>query len=153
MTTGMMRLRELTVRYSVKTGSDGEPVRIGRVVSTPRECATVLAALLEDQPAEVFAILCLTTKHRVIAYHEVSRGTLDTALVHPREVFKAALLANAAAIVLAHNHPSGEPTPSEDDFALTKRLQQGGNLIGIEVLDHIVVGDGRYVSFKEIGRL
>ena len=63
------------------------------------------------------------------------------------------MLANAAAIVLAHNHPSGEPTPSDDDFALTKRLQLGGDLIGIEVLDHIVVGDGRYVSFKEIGRL
>ena len=88
MTTGMIRLRELTVRYAVKTGVDGAPVRIDRVVSAPRECANVLRTLLQDEPAEVFAILCLTTKHRVIAYHEVSRGTLDTTLVHPREVFK-----------------------------------------------------------------
>ena len=153
MTTGMIRLRELTVRYAVKTGVDGAPVGIDRVVSTPRECAAVLRALLEDEPAEVFAILCLTTKHRVIAYHEVSRGTLDTTLVHPPEVFKAALLANAAAIILAHNHPSGDPTPSGDDFALTRRLQHAGNLVGIEILDHVVVGDRRYVSFKEIGRL
>jgi len=153
MTTGMIRLRELTVRYAVKSGIDGAPVGIGRAVSTPRECAAVLTTLLEDEPAEVFAILCLTTKHRVIAYHEVSRGTLDTTLVHPREVFKAALLANAAAIILAHNHPSGDPTPSGDDFALTRRLQHAGNLVGIEILDHVVVGDRRYVSFKEIGRL
>ena len=85
------------------------------------------AAVLQDQPSEVFAILCLSTKHRVIGYHEVSRGTLDTALVHPREVFKAAILANAAAIILTHNHPSGDPTPSADDVALTQRLVQAGS--------------------------
>src|SRR5258706_7281854 len=107
MPTGMIRLRALTVRYAVKTGVDGAPVRIDRVVSTPRECANVLRTLLQDEPAEVFAILCLTTKHRVIAYHEVSRGTLDSALVDPRQVFTGALLAHAAAIIGVHVHPSG----------------------------------------------
>jgi len=72
---------------------------------------------------------------------------------HPREVFKAALLANAAAIILTHNHPSGDPTPSADDMALTRRLAEAGTLIGVEVLDHIIVGDGRYFSFREGGRL
>src|SRR5438105_4378918 len=153
MTTGMIRLRELTVRYAAKTDDDGAPVRIDGVVSTPLECANVFRTLLQDEPAEVFAILCLTTKHRVIAYHEVSRGTLDTTLVHPREVFKAALLANAAAIILAHNHPSGDPTPTADDIEVTRRLAATGQVIGIEVLDHIVVGDGRYYSFKEGARL
>jgi DNA repair protein RadC len=99
------------------------------------------------------AILCLTTKHRVIAYHEVSRGTLDATLVHPREVFKVALLANAAAIILTHNHPSGDPSPSPDDVQLTRRLVEAGVLLGVEVLDHIIVGDGRYYSFQEVGGL
>src|SRR5258706_11469501 len=130
MPTGMIRLRALTVRYAVKTGVDGAPVRIDRVVSTPRECANVLRTLLQDEPSEVFAILCLSTKHRVIAYHEVSRGTLDTTLVHPREVFKAAILANSAGIVLCHTHPSGDPTPSPDDLALTRRLVDAGHLLG-----------------------
>jgi DNA repair protein RadC len=89
----------------------------------------------------------------VIAYHEVSRGTLDATLVHPREVFKAALLSNAASIILTHNHPSGDPTPSPDDHQLTRRLVDAGRLIGVEVLDHIIVGDGRYFSFREGGRL
>ena len=78
---------------------------------------------------------------------------LDSTLVHPREVFKAAMLANAAAIVLAHNHPSGDPTPSPDDMALTRRLVDAGRLIGVDVLDHIVIGDGRHVSFRERGWL
>lgn len=78
------------------------------------------------------------------------RGTLDSALVHPREVFEAALLANAAAIVAGHNHPSGDPTPSPDDVEITRRLAATGEVLGIPVLDHIIVGDGRYYSFKGV---
>lgn len=152
MQTQTMRLRELTIRYSVKKDYDDQPVIVGRTLTTPRD-SLALMAVLQDEPAEVFAILCLTTKHRVIAYHEVSRGTLDSALAHPREVFKAALLANAAAIIAAHNHPSGDPTPSPDDVALTRRLAEAGEVIGIPVLDHIIVGDGRYYSFKEACRV
>ncbi len=151
--TDTITLRELKIRYAVKADAEGQPILIGRTVSTPAASAAALTALLQHEPGEVFAILCLSTKHRVIAYHEVSRGTLDATLVHPREVFKAALLANAAAIVLAHNHPSGDPAPSPDDMALTRRLVDAGKLIGVDVLDHIVIGDGRYVSFRERGWL
>lgn len=153
MTTGMMRLRELTIRYTVRKDGEGQPVAVDRRVGTPAQCAAAFSAMLQDEPAEVFGILCLTTKHRVIAYHEVSRGSLDATLVHPREVFKAAILANAAAIILTHNHPSGDPTPSPDDVALTQRLVGAGELLGIDVLDHVIIGDGRWVSFRELGRL
>jgi DNA repair protein RadC len=154
MQTETTTLRELTVRYSVRKDSDDQPVVVGRTISVPTDAAAAFMAVLRDEPSEVFAILCLTTKHRVIAYHEVSRGTLDSTLVHPREVFKAALLANSAAIVISHNHPSsGDPTPSADDVDLTRRLAAAGELLGISLLDHIVIGDGRYFSFKEAGRL
>jgi DNA repair protein RadC len=153
MQTETMKLRELTVRYAVRKGSDGQPVIIGRALNTPKDSAAAFMTTLQDEPAEVFAMICLTTKHRVIAYHEVSRGTLDSTLVHPREVFKAALLANAAAIIVAHNHPSGDPAPSSDDMTLTARLATAGHLLGIPLLDHIIVGDGRYFSFREAGSL
>lgn len=115
--------------------------------------AATVTALLQDEPGEVFGMLCLTTKHRVIAYHEVSRGRLDSTPVHPRDVFKAALLSNSAAILICHNHPSGDPTPTLDDMDVTRRLIAAGDMLGIPVLDHIVVGDGRYFSFKESGRM
>lgn len=151
MQTETIRLRELTVRYSVRKNNGGDPFIVGRTLTTPKAAAAVFTELLADEASEVFAILCLSTKNRVLAFHEVSRGTLDSAPVHPREVYKAALLANAAAIIVCHNHPSGEPSPSPDDIALTHRLVASGELLGIPVLDHVVVGDGRYYSFKEGG--
>ena len=96
MQTQTMRLRELTIRYAVKKDHDDQPVVVGRALGRPSEAAAALMALLQDEPAEVFAILCLTTKYRVIAYHEVGRGTLDSVLVNAREVFTAALLAHSA---------------------------------------------------------
>lgn len=153
MQTETVRLRELTVRYSVRKDGEGQPVVVGRALNSPKDAASLLMMLLQDEPAEVFAILCLTTTNRAIAYHEVSRGTLDSTQVHPRELFKAALLSNCAAIVLAHNHPSGDSAPSKDDCDLTRRLVAAGELLGIPVLDHIIVGDNRYYSFKEDGRL
>ena len=151
MQTGTMRLRELTIRYTVKRSGDGAPTLIAQYLRTPSQCAATLIRLLEDEPSEVFAIVCLNTKLRVIAYHEVSRGTLDSSLAHPREVFRAAILANAAGIILVHNHPSGDPSPSAEDRALTHRLRAVGTVLGIEVLDHLVIGDGQYYSFKETG--
>ena len=153
MPTETTRLRELTIRYTLKRDADGRPIATQRVVHTPRESANVLMTLLAHEPSEVFGVLCLSTRHHVIAYHEVGRGTIDAVTVHPREVFRAALLTNAAALILAHVHPSGDPTPSADDVALTTRLTDAGRLLGIDILDHIVIGDGRYVSFREIGRL
>ena len=100
--TTNIQLRELTVRYTTRRDSTNKPLRIPAVVRTVDDCGRALMPLLHDEASEVFAILCLSTKLSVLAYHEVSRGSLDTTIVHPREVFKAAILANAASIVLGH---------------------------------------------------
>ncbi|MEO8481553.1 MAG: JAB domain-containing protein [Acidobacteriota bacterium] len=151
MPTETTRLRELTVRYTVKKDDEGRPVLVGRVLMTSHDSAAVLVPIFQHEPSEVFGVLFLSTRHRVIAYHEVGRGSLDTVLVTPREVFKAAILANAAAVILCHGHPSGDPTPSSDDIALTRRLAAAGTLLGIEVLDHIIVGDAGHVSLRDRG--
>jgi DNA repair protein RadC len=148
-----MRLRELTIRYAEVKDPAGRPLVIDHPVSRATDAAPTLVSLLVHEAAEVFLMLCLSTKCRVLGYYEVSRGTLDATLVHPREVFKVALLANAAAIILAHNHPSGDPSPSVDDIDLTRRLVSAGEILGIHVVDHIVVGDGRWTSLHDLGLL
>jgi DNA repair protein RadC len=117
-----IRLRELTLRYDVKRDVDGHEIRVGPRLLSPKDSARLLMTVLQHQASEVFGILCLSTRHDVIAYHEVARGTLDSVVVEPREVFKPAILANAASLVLSHNYPSGNPSPSKDDFELTARL-------------------------------
>ena len=98
-------------------------------------------------------VLCLDSKNQPTTLHSVSLGNLNSAPVHPREVFKTAILGNANAIILSHNHPSGDPTPSQEDLDITRRLREAGNILGIEVLDHIILGGGTesYVSLKEQG--
>ena len=105
---------------------------------------------VQEEAQEVFGILILNTTHKIVAVHEISRGTLNASMVHPREVFKPAVLHNAAAIVCFHNHPSGEPKPSKEDIETTNRLVEAGKIMGIEVLDHIIVGDDKYTSLKEM---
>lgn len=122
-------------------------------LGAPRDVAAFLLPRYGASPVERFGIVCLSTKHRVLRTEIVSTGTLDASLVHPREVFRTAAMHRAAAMVLFHNHPSGDPTPSVDDVALTERLQQAGSLMGIEVLDHLILAETRYFSFKETGRL
>lgn len=147
-----MRIRELKVQYVCR--SDASAAVPPTLLLTPRESAGVFASLLGCEAVEVFGLLCLTTKHRVLCYHELARGTLDTLAVQPREVFKIALLSNAACVMVGHVHPSGDPTPSPNDIELTRRLVAAGTVMGIEVLDHIVIGDeGRYCSFKELGQV
>ncbi len=120
----------------------------------PAEAAPLLAHYIGEADREVFAVALLTIRHRVLGLHTVSVGCLTSSLVHPREVFKPAILAGAAALLLAHNHPSGDPEPSAEDVALTRRLVSGGQLLGIEVLDHLILGEsGRYVSLRERGVL
>jgi DNA repair protein RadC len=108
---------------------------------------------LRDLKREEFRILMLNTQHAVTREMVVTVGTLDTSVVHPREVFRQAVLESAAAIVLVHNHPSGDPTPSPEDRSVTAQLVAAGRTLGIPVLDHVVVGDGCYVSFVEAGLL
>jgi DNA repair protein RadC len=120
----------------------------------PAEAAPLLAQYIGEADREVFAVALLTIRHRVLGLHTVSVGCLTSSLVHPREVFKPAILAGAAALLLAHNHPSGDPEPSAEDIALTRRLVSAGQLLGIEVLDHLILGEsGRFVSLRERGVL
>jgi DNA repair protein RadC len=106
-----------------------------------------------SRPVEQFGIVLLDTKHRVLKTTIVASGTLNATIVEPRDVFREALVAGAAAVVAFHNHPSGDPAPSPEDEELTRRLKAAGVLMGIDLVDHVILGDGRYSSFKEIGRL
>ena len=128
-------------------------LRRGRALTSPKEVFSHLQALLADYELEVFALLLLDNRHRVIVFHELFRGTLDGANVYPREVVKTALEHNAAATVLVHNHPSGDPEPSQADLTLTHKLQEALNLVGVRTLDHIVVGHEGCVSLAEQGYL
>jgi len=120
---------------------------------TPREAAAYLMPAYASKPVEQFGIVLLDTRHRVLRTTLLSIGTLNTTVVQPRDVFREAALGSAAAIVLFHTHPSGDPSPSADDVELTRRLAAAGTLLGIDVVDHIVIGDVRYCSFKEMGQL
>ena len=124
-----------------------------RPAPPPRQVATYLLPIYGSHPVERFGIISLSTKHHILRTVLISTGTLDASLVHPREVFRTAAMHRAAAIVLFHNHPSGDPTPSSDDVALTARLCEAGVLFGIEVVDHVILADAKYCSFKEMGRL
>jgi DNA repair protein radc len=110
-------------------------------------------SFLMKETKEMFLTLHLDGKNRIIAMDLVSMGSLNQSIVHPREVFKSSLLSNAAAIILIHQHPTGDPTPSSEDISITRRLKEAGELMGIKVLDHIIVGDGEYLSFVERGLL
>lgn len=122
-------------------------------VGCPRDVAAYLMPQFGSCAVEQFGVVLLDTKHRVLKVRLLSIGSLDASVVHPREVFRAAVLGGAAAVVLFHNHPSGDPTPSREDVELTRRLVAAGDLMGIDVLDHVILADTRYVSLRESGRL
>lgn len=144
-----MPVREMYVCYHIHPNRL-PPKQTATLLSSPQTTARFLHGLLDHETVEVFLLLCLDNRHRLIGYHEVSRGTLDGTLVHPREVYKVAILANAANIILAHNHPSGDPSPSQDDHQITEQMVRAGRLLQIQVLDHIIIGDrDRYLSFQE----
>lgn len=146
----LCELRELVYRYRTKTDADGSAMQMPRPLSDVDTVADVLRRLLEDEAVEVFGVLCLSPSLHPICWHEVARGSLDTVAFRLREVFKPAILANAGAVVAAHNHPTGEPSASVPDFSLTRQLVRAGSLLGITVLDHIVIG---YRCFESLRRL
>ena len=125
----------------------------GRLFLSSRQVFQHYGPRLRDLRVEQLRALYLDGKHRVLREELVSQGTLTSSPVHPREVFGPAMRHAAAAVVLVHNHPSGDPSPSEDDVAITRRLTHASELLGIRVLDHVIVGDGTYASFKERGLL
>ena len=122
-------------------------------MQTPRHAAAFLMPAFGARDVEQFGVVLLDTKHRVLRTTVLAIGSLNSAGIEPREVFREATLAGAAAIVVFHNHPSGDPSPSPDDVELTRRLVAAGVLMGIDVVDHMILGDVRYYSFKEMGRL
>ncbi|MCM3129934.1 DNA repair protein RadC [Paenibacillus provencensis] len=121
------------------------------VIRSPRDAADLLMEQLRYLQKEHFVCLFLNTKNHVISQETLSMGNLNASIVHPREVFRAAMKCSSASIVCAHNHPSGDPAPSPEDIQLTRRLVKAGEIVGIDVLDHIVIGDGKYASLKEQG--
>jgi DNA repair protein RadC len=120
-------------------------------VTSPRTVAELLLPLYGNRPVEQFGVVLLDTKHRVMRTTVVTVGTLDASIVHPREIFREAAAGGAAAIVVFHNHPSGDPEPSQEDLVLTHRLMAAGVLMGIDVLDHVILANTRYFSMKERG--
>jgi DNA repair protein RadC len=120
-------------------------------IHSPTDVVQLLAPQLRDERQEQFKVLLLDTKNQVRRVVTATVGTLNASLVHPREVFRAAVAQAAHSIILAHNHPSGDPTPSKEDVAVTVQLVNAGKILGIEVLDHVIIGDGRYVSMRERG--
>ena len=135
-------IKENTVEYS-------------NTIKSPCDVDALARDVLEmhEMAEENFIILCLNTKNKIAGVHTVSKGSLNASIVHPREVFKAAMLNNASGIICLHNHPSGDPEPSREDIEITHRLVNAGNILGIKVLDHIIIGDGRYISLKEQGMM
>ena len=125
----------------------------GAPVRSPRDVAAVFAPRLQDLPVEEFHVAILDAQHRLERDVLFTRGLLDSSLVHPREVFREAIAERAAAVVLVHNHPSGDPTPSAEDRAVTQQLVAAGRLLDIPVHDHVIIGRGRYMSFAESGLL
>ncbi len=121
------------------------------VVKTPEDVAGLVKSRLKGKKKEHFLALLLDTRNQLIKVAEISVGSLDTSIVHPREVFKEAISASAASVIFVHNHPSGDPEASEDDIKLTKRLAQTGEIVGIDVLDHIIICDKEHLSLKREG--
>lgn len=138
---------ELGRRMAAEDREDGVPIR------GPKDVHEIFGQRLQDLSVEEFHVAILDSQHRLERDVTVTRGLLNSSLVHPREVFREAIAENAAAIILIHNHPSGDPTPSPDDRITTEQLVQAGRVLDIPVQDHIIIGRGRYLSFAEAGLL
>lgn len=148
---GPARACALAAALELGTRHLGQQLQRGEALADPAQAGDYFARKLRPLPHEVFACLFLDTRHRVIAYEELFRGTLDGSEVHPREVARRCLAHNAAAVLFGHNHPSGNPEPSAADRAVTARLKQALALVEVRVLDHFIVGDGAPTSMAQRG--
>lgn len=137
--------------YKLSLVRDGALCAERQTVSSSRDLYPILREYYARHDREEMLVVLLDAKHKIVGINSVSVGSLTLSIVHPRETFKAAIVGNCSAIILAHNHPSGDPAPSHEDRVLTERLAKGGEILGIPVLDHLVIGDGRYVSFADQG--
>lgn len=152
---GMGPAKTATVRAALEIGRRiaGRRLHAGAAIRSPADIYRHFHPTLRDVPHERFLVVLLDARHRVIRWEVVSQGTLTASLVHPREVFRPALRDAAAAVVLVHNHPSGDPTPSREDREVTARLARAGELLGVQVLDHVVVAERGFRSLREEGAL
>jgi DNA repair protein RadC len=147
----LVRYAELQAAVEIARRQLSETLRSGPSLASPRATRDFLSSQIRDLEHEVFCCLYLDKRHRLIQYQELFRGTIDGASVHPREIVKLALQRNAAAVIIAHNHPSGVAEPSQADELITQRVKEALSLVDIRLLDHIIVGDGASVSLAERG--
>lgn len=151
---GKVKARQIVAALQLARKLNEPAIHAPFVIRSPRDAADILLPRLRYQQQEHFVVLFLNTKNHVIGQPEtISVGSLNAAIVHPREVFRAAIKRSAASIIACHNHPSGDPTPSHEDVQLTTRLAEAGNITGIELLDHLVLGFDTWTSIKERGLL
>ena len=136
---------------SIKMIKESSFLYKNRRISSPKDVVELLRNFLEGADREQFITCCMDTKNQPTSINIVSVGTINSSLVHPREVFKNAILGNSSSIIVAHNHPSGDPLPSKEDIDITQRLKEAGKIIGIDLIDHVIIGEDRYVSLKEKG--
>jgi DNA repair protein RadC len=145
---GIAKATQLKAAFELSKRLEGYPERAKVVIKSPEDVVGQVRSKLKGKKREHFLTLLLDTRNQLIGVASISIGSLDSSIVHPREVFKEAISASAASVIFVHNHPSGDPQPSEDDIKLTQRLVEAGKIVGIEVLDHIIVGDQAYLSMK-----
>lgn len=143
--TQILALEELATRFnSFKSGTE-------YAVNSPKDVSIYMMGQMKNLKKEYFKLIMLNTKNIIISVKDISIGNLNSSIVHPREVFIEAIKLSSASVILCHNHPSGDPTPSKEDILITKRLRECGTLLGIEVLDHVIIGNEAYISLKEKG--
>jgi len=147
----IIRFKVIRAVYEKLTIQEGTAEYVANTISNA-QAVYALFSFLQQETKEHFIALHLDAKNRILCIDRVSAGTMTNSLIHPREVFKTALLSSAASLLLIHNHPSGDPTPSREDILITEKLKGAGEIMGISLLDHVIIGDG-YVSLKEKGYL
>jgi DNA repair protein RadC len=153
-TKGIGRVKALQIKAVMELSKrvSASLINNNRVtIKSPVEVSSLVMEEMRHLKKEVFKIILLNTKNHIIKYLNVSVGSLNSSIVHPREVFSEAVKTGCSGMLLVHNHPSGDPEPSREDIETTQRLINAGNILGIKVLDHVVIGDGKYISFKEQG--
>lgn len=139
----ILSMAEMAKRF--QTYRSGDSYKI----NSPADAADLIMVELREFKQEILKVLLLNTKNVVIGIHNASVGSLNSSIVHPREIYKEAIRKSAASIIMVHNHPSGDPSPSSEDIAATTRIKEVGKIVGIELLDHVIVGDGKYISLRE----
>ena len=148
---GLAKAAQIKAAFELGRRQELEPEQKDYDIKNPQSVVKAIRSSIKDKAKEHFKLILLDNRNKIISISTISIGTLNASLVHPREIFKEAIIHNSASVVLAHNHPSGDPEPSEEDIKITERLVESGKILGIEVIDHIVIGKTNFSSFKERG--